>query len=474
MCSLMIGTFLTAIEGTVVGTAMPKIIGDLRGIGIMDWVFSIFMLTSAVTVPLFGKLADLLGRKVIFNVGVLVFLLGSVCCGLSESMGELIVFRGVQGIGAGAVMTLSTTIIGDIYPQRQRAGMFGLIGLIWGIAGLFGPLVGGFFVDVLSWHWIFFINIPFGLISTMLLSVGLRDDVRKKNAVLDLSGALTFTFSMMALLLAIQWAGESGRWLSALPLASFAAFMLFLIGFAVAERRAADPLIPFAVLKQPVVWLTNAIALLAAAVLIGNDIYLPMWLQGLLGDSATASGFVLTPMSLAWMFGSFVSGRLLARRGAKVGILIGTVLILSGAVRLALLQPNDSRPLLYVMTAILGFGFGITMTLTTICVQSAAPLSMRGAATASNQFFRSIGQTLGAAVFGMIFNIQVAGYDSLPGDLAALIQSSAASTGAFRALRQALQAGIHHVFMLIALLALLSLLLALLLPGRKRRLERVE
>ena len=141
--------------------------------------------------------------------------------------------------------------------------------------------------------------------------------------------------------------------------------------------------------------------------LIGNDIYLPMWLQGLLGDSATASGFVLTPMSLAWMFGSFVSGRLLARRGAKVGILIGTVLILSGAVRLALLQPNDSRPLLYVMTAILGFGFGITMTLTTICVQSAAPLSMRGAATASNQFFRSIGQTLGAAVFGMIFNLSL-------------------------------------------------------------------
>ncbi|WKB34680.1 MFS transporter [Terrilactibacillus sp. S3-3] len=162
MSGLMIGTFLTAIEGTIVSTAMPKIVSALHGIQMMDWVFAIFLLASAVTVPLFGKLSDLFGRKRIFNVGASFFLVGSVLCGLAQSMEELIVFRGIQGIGAGAVMTVSTTIIGDVFPMEKRAKMFGLIGMIWGIAGIFGPLVGGFFVDQLSWHWIFFINVPFG------------------------------------------------------------------------------------------------------------------------------------------------------------------------------------------------------------------------------------------------------------------------------------------------------------------------
>lgn len=477
MSGLMIGTFLTAIEGTVISTAMPKIIGDLQGIRVMDWLFSIFLLTSAVTVPLFGKLADVFGRKKVFVWGTSFFLLGSALCGLSWSMGALIVFRGVQGIGAGAVMTLSTTIIGDIYPVETRAKMFGMIGMIWGIAGIFGPLVGGFFVDSLSWHWIFFINIPFGLLSMVLIVIGLKETPSHVKQKLDLSGAATFTVSMVAFLFGLQKAGESGHWLDSQILALFAIFLLFLFLFLASERKAADPLIPFTVLKQPMVVLNNFLALAAAAILIGNDIYMPMWLQGVLGYSATASGFVLTPMSLTWMCGSFFCGRLLARQGVRRTGLIGTGLLLIGTFWMMMLDPTSDRLLIYVMTAVLGFGFGIALTLTTICVQSSVSFRMRGAATASNQFFRSIGQTVGAAAFGTYFNARsaekIGAYPSQSGlTLHSLNQLVRPAGGAVLPshlagiLRQVLDFGIHHVFIVMMVIAVITIVCALSLPGQ--------
>ncbi|WP_010631250.1 MDR family MFS transporter [Sporolactobacillus vineae] len=479
MSGLMIGTFLTAIEGTVISTAMPKIIGDLQGIRIMDWMFSIFMLTSAVTVPLFGKLADVFGRKKVFVWGTSFFLIGSALCGLSWSMTALIVFRGLQGIGAGAVMTLSTTIIGDIYPVETRAKMFGLIGMIWGIAGIFGPLVGGFFVDSLSWHWIFFINIPFGLLSISLIVAGLKEEPSHQDKKLDLTGAGTFTVSMVALLFGLQKAGENGSWSDPSLLILLVVFILFFTAFLISERKAADPLIPFSVLKKPMVVLNNCLALAAAAILIGNDIYLPMWLQGVLGYNATASGFVLTPMSLTWMAGSFLCGRLLARRGVRITGLIGTGFLLAGTFWMVLLDPSSSRSWMYLMTAILGLGFGIALTLTTICVQSSVSFRMRGAATASNQFFRSIGQTIGAAAFGTYFNARAAEkivqYPSQPGlDLHLLNQLVRPAGGRglpehlAGILRHVLAFGIHHVFLVLLVLAGVTAVCALMLPGQIR------
>lgn len=477
MSGLMIGTFLTAIEGTVISTAMPKIIGDLQGIRIMDWMFSIFMLTSAVTVPLFGKLADTFGRKRVFVWGTSFFLVGSALCGLSWSMTALIVFRGLQGIGAGAVMTLSTTIIGDIYPVETRAKMFGMISMIWGIAGIFGPLVGGFFVDSLSWHWIFFINIPFGLLSIFLIVAGLKEMPSHQGNKLDLTGSGTFTVSMVALLLGLQKAGESGHWSDSSLLLLFAVFVLFFAAFLISERKAADPLIPFSVLKKPMVILNNCLALAAAAILIGNDIYLPMWLQGVLGYSATASGFVLTPMSLTWMAGSFLCGRLLAGRGVRITGLVGTGLLFVGTFWMMLLDPSSGRSTIYLMTAILGLGFGIALTLTTIFVQSSVSFRMRGAATASNQFFRSIGQTIGAAAFGTYFNAQTAGeiiqYPPQAGlDLHHLNQLVQPAGGRglpedlVGILRHVLAFGIHHVFLVLLVLAGVTVVCALMLPGQ--------
>ncbi|MFX3616984.1 MAG: MDR family MFS transporter [Sporolactobacillus sp.] len=478
MTGLMIGTFLTAIEGTVVSTAMPKIVADLQGITIMGWVFSVFMLTSAVTVPLFGKMADLFGRKRVFVVGTLIFLLGSVMCGLSWSMSALIVARAIQGIGTGAIMTLSTTIIGDIYPQSESAKMFGLIGSIWGIAGIFGPLVGGFFVDTLSWHWIFFINLPFGILSVLFVVAGLQEMGMRQKQKIDIAGAAAFAVSMIALLYGIQAIGDQGFVLHWPIIASIAVVFLFGTLFVWIERRQADPLMSFHLLSRPIILLTNFIALASSAVLIGNDIYLPMWLQGMLGYSATASGFVLTPMSLAWMAGSFLCGRLLRRYGIRFTGLTGAVLIAIGSFWMSSLRPSSFPLQMYAMTAILGIGFGMVLTLTTICVQSAVDFEKRGAATASNQFFRSIGQTIGAALLGSSFNGVAEGTLAKQHNSALSLHSlnqlihpsgqTHFASQALNVLRSALYEAIHHIFILLFLLALLIIILAALLPKRVR------
>ncbi|RYL90351.1 DHA2 family efflux MFS transporter permease subunit [Sporolactobacillus sp. THM7-4] len=476
MTGLMVGTFLTAIEGTVVSTAMPQIVGDLQGIRIMDWVFSIFLLTSAVTVPIFGRLADLFGRKLIFNCGALFFLIGSVLCGLSQSMTALIIFRGVQGIGAGAVMTLSTTIIGDIYPVESRARMFGMIGMIWGIAGIFGPLAGGFFVDTLSWHWIFFINLPFGMLAILLVSAGLRQEPGRKKEKIDFTGAAAFAISIVALLYGLQKAGEGGSWFEPGMIGFFSVFVIFLGFFFIIERRTNEPMIPLVLFKKPIVVVTNVLAACASAILIGTDIYLPMWLQGLLGFRATAAGLVLAPMSVAWMSGSFLCGRLLTKYGIRVSGLIGSVPIFAGTLWLVVLVRDYGGSPLFVITAIIGVGFGILLTLTTICVQSAVGFHMRGAATASNQFCRSLGQTVGAAAFGTCFNTQAAKQLSRqdPGTsihaLNRLIHPASQiqlPEKTAELLKNGLYTGIHQVFILLMGLALITLLLAWFLPKNR-------
>ncbi|RYL92197.1 MDR family MFS transporter [Sporolactobacillus sp. THM19-2] len=476
MTGLMIGTFLTAIEGTVISTAIPSIVSDLHGIRIMDWAFSIFMLTSAVTVPLFGKLSDVFGRKRLFTIGTGFFLFGSALCGLSWSMESFITARGIQGIGAGGVMTISTTIIGDIFPIKTRAKMFGMIGMIWGVAGIFGPLVGGFFVDALSWHWIFFINIPFGLTSVFLITTGFKENRRRKKQKIDVAGAASFTISMAALLYGLQRAGESGRWLDAQNLILFTLFITVLALFLYIETRAEDPMIPVSVLWQPIVAITNGLALVASAILMGNDMYMPMWLQGLLGYSATASGFVLTPMSITWMVGSFLCGWLLAHSGVRISGFIGTGLLLAGTFWLELLDPGVNPLLYYLITSLLGLGFGLALTLTTLCVQSAAGHQMRGAATASNQFFRSVGQAIGAAVFGAYFNTSAAeralchGQDPerVLNGLNAMLHSGGGrdhpSYG--QIFQDVLFFSIHHVFVVMTILAIAAVIIAFFLPGQ--------
>ncbi|MCL6518140.1 MDR family MFS transporter, partial [Alicyclobacillus sp.] len=329
--AMMVATLLTALDVTVVGTAMPRIVADLGGLNLISWVFAVYTLTTSVTTPIYGKLADLFGRRIIFTIGVILFLAGSALSGLSQSMAQLIWFRAFQGVGAGAVMPVTFTIIGDLFPGEQRAKMQGLFSSIWGIAGLIGPLVGGFFVDQVSWRWIFYINVPVGIVSILLVWLFLHETFhRQRRPKIDYAGAVLFTIGISALLYAPLNGGTTYPWTSPTLLSLFAIALVCLAAFLVVESRAPEPMLPLRLFKMRVITISNLIGFFTACVLIGVSAYLPMWIQGILGFSATSSGITLLPMSLAWPIGSTVAGRVMYKIGSKTTAVAGAVCILCG------------------------------------------------------------------------------------------------------------------------------------------------
>ncbi|GER68756.1 MFS transporter [Weizmannia acidilactici] len=473
--ALFVATFLTAIEGTIVSTAMPRIVSDLKGIEVMNWVFAIYLLTSAVTVPIFGKLADLYGRKKIFVIGTIVFLVGSTLCGLAGTMGQMIFFRAIQGIGAGAIMPVTNTIIADIYPHEKRAKMLGFMGAAWGIAGVIGPLFGGFFVDRLTWHWIFFINLPFGMISVFMVMIFLHEHVEKTENAIDVWGATTFSAGMLAFLYALQKGGDTNDWGNPFLLTLLAASTVLLAMFIWIEIRHPDPLIPLTLFRIRAISISNLVGFLASAVLMGINVYIPMWIQGLQGHGATISGLILAPSPVLWMIGSFVGGRLQLKYGDRFAFLSGMACILASTVWLSLFTLGTKEWSFYAFAALSGFGFGIVMTIALVCVQSAVDWSLRGAATASNTFFRNLGQSVGSAVFGTYFNATVtrllsekSNPDHLTKEsLNQLINPKSAhlfSDSAREWLRHVLFSSIHYVFIVLAAVSLVSLVLSFAVP----------
>ncbi|MED1203309.1 MDR family MFS transporter [Heyndrickxia acidicola] len=480
--ALFVATFLTAIEGTIVSTAMPTIISDLRGIELMNWVFSIYLLTSAVTVPVFGKLADLFGRKHVFLIGTIVFLIGSALCGLAHTMEQLILFRAIQGIGAGAVMPVTNTIIADIYPHEKRAKMLGLTSLAWGIAGVIGPLVGGFFVDQLSWHWVFYINIPFGLASILMVMSSLHESIEKTKKSIDVWGAITFSSGMLALLYGLQKAGDTHDWGSPSVIGLFACAVIFLAGFIFIETKVKEPMIPLMLFRIQSISVSNVVALLVSVVLIGLNVYIPMWVQGGLGYNATISGLMLAPMSITWMIGSFWGGKIHLSRGSRFSVALGMIVITVSMFWLALFTLHTPSIMFYLLSALMGIGFGIVVTITIISAQSSVDWSMRGAATASNIFSRNLGQSVGAAVLGTYFNASIAsklqnqphGQAMGPNSLNQLINhTSAARLPAVirTALRSVLESGLHHLFIIIAVVSLLGFAVSFLFPREDQPLK---
>lgn len=479
--SLMMATFLTAIEGTVVSTAMPKIASELQGIEIMNWVFSIYLLTSAVTVPMFGKLSDLFGRKIIFNIGTIIFLTGSALCGFSDSMDQLILFRAIQGIGAGAIMPVATTIIGDVFPISERARMLGFISLVWGISGIVGPLVGGFFVDHLTWEWIFFFNIPFGLLAMLMLGFSLREKIEKNKKKIDYLGALTFSIGMIALLYGLQLGGENNDWTSPLVLMLFVLFVLFIALFILIESKVSEPMIPLKLFRNRLITVVNGMSILVSVVLIGIMVYIPMWVQGVLGQGATLSGLVLMPMSITWTIGSFFVGKLMIKRGTRSITALSLFILLIGAASLMFYSQTNSTALLFVISAILGVGFGIITAFSTVLIQSSVDWSLRGISTSAHVFFRTLGQTVGIAILGTFFNTKVSSQLSTKSEsdlsidqLNQLINPETAkslSETSVLSLREVLVTGIHHIFIILAVLIIINLLLNSLLPKTKIQME---
>jgi EmrB/QacA subfamily drug resistance transporter len=482
--AMLVAILLVAIDVTVVSTAMPRVVSDLGGLNLISWVFAIYTLTTCVTTPIYGKLADLFGRKLVFSIGVVLFVLGSMLSGAAHSMTELIWFRAFQGIGAGAVMPVTFTIIGDLYPGEQRAKMQGLFSAVWGIAGLLGPLVGGFFVDQISWRWIFYINLPVGIVSLLLVWAFLHEKFEKKSKQIDYLGALTFTIGISALLYALLNGGQKYAWNSGIILTLFAIAIVFIALFIFVEAKSSEPMLPLSLFGIPVIAVSNIIGFLSSGVLIGANVYLPMWIQIILGHTATSSGLTLTPMSIAWPLGATIAGRYMYKIGSKLTAMIGAVLIAAGACWL--LAVNLSSPYWYFVGVmiVLGLGMAYSTTPTMVLIQTAVGWQMRGAATASSTFMRSLGQTVGVAVFGTLFNRAITDYMMRNvygtwhgGNVTNLLNESARAhipPAMMQVIREALAHGLHIVFILIFAIAILNLLATIALPSHRKVMEQQQ
>ncbi|MBO0453348.1 MULTISPECIES: MDR family MFS transporter [Enterococcus] len=401
---IFIATFMSAIEGTIVTTAMPTIVGSLHGIEIMNWVFSIYLLTNAMITPIYGKLADKIGRKPIFIVGILLFVFGSALCGMSNEMLTLIIARGIQGVGAGAIMPVSLTIIADLYDIEKRAKVLGLTSAAWGVASVFGPLAGGLIVDTIGWHWIFFINVPIGLGLIVLLQYFFVEEKKVHQAKkMDIFGSMFLMLTLVSLLLGFQLLGDNGITVTVIGL--FVMSVLSLGLFIRTEKRAEDPVINLNLFSNRTFASVNIVAALISGFLMGLDVYIPMWMQGVLGKPAGLGGLVLAPMSIVWMYGSFLSGQLLRKYAAKWIIMAGLTIILAGGGTLLALPMQSPFWVFFIIMGVLGIGYGLAVTTTTVEAQASVPKEEIGVATSFNTLSRTIGQTVMVSLFGIILNI---------------------------------------------------------------------
>ncbi|MBN1203946.1 MAG: MFS transporter [Myxococcaceae bacterium] len=391
--ALALSLFMAALEMTVVSTAMPTVVSDLGGIEHYAWVFTAYMLASTVTVPIFGKLADLYGRKPILLFGITLFLVGSVASGLSPSMQWLIAFRTLQGLGAGAIQPTTLTVIGDLYSLEERGRVQGLFSAVWGVSGLVGPLAGGLIVRWLSWHWVFYINVPVGLGTMVLLLTFFHEHLQKQPRTLDVGGALLLSLGVVALLLGAQRHDDR-----LVPLALAA---VLLVAFVLVERKAKEPLMPPGIFARPAIAIASVTSALFSAAMFGATTYVPLFVQGVLGGTATRAGAMITPMLVAWPVCAVICGKLLVKVGFRPLILGGLGLSGLSTVLLALvLEPGAPLLLPEVAMGLFGAGLGFAATALLIAVQTSVGWEMRGVATASNMFFRTIGGALGVGVMG--------------------------------------------------------------------------
>ena len=415
--SVMAGMLLFAIDQTVVGTALPRIIADLNGMAHYAWVATAYLLTSTASMPIWGKLSDAYGRKLFFIVGMVIFVVGSALCGQAHSMTELILYRGLQGIGGGAMMPITQAIIGDLFPPAERGKWLGLLMSVFGLATIVGPTLGGWITDNLGWRWVFYVNLPIGIVALILAAVALPAHVRLHKHQIDYSGAAILIAACVPLLLAFSWAGTTYAWGSATIIGLFAFSAIAGVAFVLHENRTAEPVLSPGLFKNSIFTISSVAGFVAMAGMYGAIMFLPLFVQGVLGDSATDSGLVLTPLMLGFIASSIIGGQLLSRTGRYKWMIIGSfVITILGLYLLSTMGANTSRGTLIGFMVITGLGMGVGMAAFTIVVQNAFPLSRLGEVTAGLAFFRSIGATIGLAIFGTVLNNQFASamHDKLP------------------------------------------------------------
>lgn len=404
LTALMLSMVLAAMDNTIVATAIPQIVGELGGFSLFGWLFSIYLLIQTITIPLYGKLADLFGRKPVLIFGIVVFLVGSAACGFAWNMLSLIVFRGIQAIGSGSIMATVNTVAGDIYSIEERAKIQGWLSSVWGVSAIIGPAIGGAFAEYVSWRWIFFINIPFGIASIVLLVKFLHDEKVQKHPKIDWKGAIAMLLCGSVIMFGLMLGGISWPWIS------FNSLFILILSIALIfvtihfEKKAADPILPAWVWKERVLIGANLAIIGMGAIMIGPNMYLAVFAQSVTGLGAIAAGFILASMSITWPLSSSFSGKLYLRFGFRNTALCGIIFVFLGSVGFIFIPFPGPVWMLVGTQLLLGAGFGLISTPLLVGVQSTVSYQYRGVVTGTNMFCRYFGQSIGAAVLAVIFN----------------------------------------------------------------------
>lgn len=470
---IMLSLFLAAMEATVVATAMPTIVGQLGGLEHYAWVFSAYMLASTTTVPLYGKLSDLYGRRRLYVFAMVLFLAGSILCGLADTMTQLILARGLQGLGAGGIMPLAFILIGEMFSLEQRAKMQGFFSGVWGVSSIIGPLLGGFLVDKLSWHWVFYINLPPGLIAAALVALAWQDEVNSHaRPVVDYAGAALLSASVVALLLGLVDFGTSVSWLL------IAASIVLCILLFWVESRAPDPILPIPLFRDRLFAASISHGVLAGWALFGSLSFIPLFVQSVLGTTATGAGITIAPMLLGWVVASIFGTRMLLKIGYRRLAITGTALLTIGTFLMSRANADISRDLLMVFVSLMGIGMGLSIPSFLIAVQTTVERRQLGTATSTMQFSRSIGGTLGVSVMGaalgarLASNLSASGLD--PGLVSQLLEPLPGSQAVINeGARIAVADAITLVFLLAFFAAGLALIATFFSP-RKELKERAR
>jgi EmrB/QacA subfamily drug resistance transporter len=471
--ALMFAISIAALDQTIVSTALPTVVGNLGGLSLFSWVFSVYLLALTVTVPLYGKLADLYGRKPVLLFGIFVFLLGSVLCGLANSMLELVIFRAIQGVGAGATQPITMTIIGDVFTIEQRARIQGLFSSVWGVTSLSGPAIGGLLADGLSWRWVFFINLPLGIIAMLLIWRFFDEKRERQKHVLDYWGAMLLSGAVVALLLALLEGGAKYGWTSAETLTLLGVSGLLLAAFITQESRTREPVLPMWLFRNKVIVMSCATIGVCGGLMFGVSSYVPLFAQGVYGGTALDAGLIVLPMSFSWPLASVISGRVILRFGYYAAALTGGVALVAGTSILLTLSRDAPNELAMLAALVVGFGMGFMTSALIISLQNAVDWQHRGVATASFQFFRTIGGSISVAIMGAMLNSNLAGrFAEVPGvpagaDSHTLLNAqdrAELAPSVLDGMQRALASTLHELYFVVVIAAVIAFGLAMFFP----------
>jgi EmrB/QacA subfamily drug resistance transporter len=404
IAGLMIAMLFAALDNTIVGTAMPKIVGEMGGLSLITWVTTAYMLTSTTVVPIAGKLADLFGRKLIYVLGIVIFIAGSALCGVAQSMEQLIIFRGIQGIGGGVMMPMAMIIIGDLFTGKERAKWQGMFGAIFGLSSVIGPQIGGWIVDSVNWHWIFFINLPVGLVALAFIIAGLPRHTSKGPVKIDYAGIVTMITGVVSLLLALSLGGKNYPWASWQIIGMFVLAIVSLVLFIRIESKTSEPILPMHLFKNGTFTKVNGIGFFMSLGMFGAVVFVPLFMQGIVGISASASGTVMMPMMLSLIAASIIGGQFVYKIGVRRQMVAGMIIAAVSFLFLSTMDQSTTRLLASLYMIIMGVGIGLVMPLLTLILQESFKKEELGVVTSSSQFFRSIGGTFGITILGVIMN----------------------------------------------------------------------